>query len=146
MRSSKPIPRCTAFRAEGGALLIEESEVKARWAGYFGRLYQADPPAVELDVRGVGIPIADPPFNCDPPSFVETQAAVNRLKWVKLQGSVESMLNFSRLVEMLHSCRCMQFCALPETQASSQLTGRRALLSLSGKGRVIAKTATTSEG
>ena len=50
------------------------------------------------------------------------------------------------LVEMLHSCHCMQFCALPGTQASSQLTGRGALLSLSGKGRVIAKTATTTEG
>ena len=44
------------------------------------------------------------------------------------------MLNFSRLVEMLYSCHCMQFCALPGTQASSQLTGRGALLSLSGKG------------
>ena len=37
------------FRAEGGGLLTEESEVKARCAGYFERLYQADPPAVELD-------------------------------------------------------------------------------------------------
>ena len=46
--SSKPVPRCTAFRAEGGGLLIEKSEVKVRWAGYFERLYQADPPAVEL--------------------------------------------------------------------------------------------------
>ena len=137
MCSSKPIPRCTVVRAKGGGLLTEESKVKARWAGYFERLYQADPPAVELDVRGVTIPIADPPISCGPPSFVETQAAVNRLKWVKLQGSVASMPNFSRLVEILHSCRCMQFCALPGTQASSQLTGRGALLSLSGKGRVI---------
>ena len=53
LRSSKPIPRCTAVRVEGGALLTEESKVKARWAGYFKQLYQADPPAVELDVRGV---------------------------------------------------------------------------------------------
>ena len=53
--------------------MTEESEVKARWAGYFERLYQADPPAVELDVT-VTIPISDPPINCDPPSFVETQA------------------------------------------------------------------------
>ena len=58
-------------------LLTEESEVKARWAGYFERLYQADPPAVELDVRGVTIPIADLPITCDPPSLMETQAAVN---------------------------------------------------------------------
>ena len=35
---------------------------------------------------GVTIPIADPPINCDPPSFVETQAAVNRLKWGKAPG------------------------------------------------------------
>ena len=62
--------------------MTEESKVKARWAGYFERLYQADPPT-ELDVRGVTIPIADPPINCDPPSFVETKAAVNQLKWSK---------------------------------------------------------------
>ena len=54
----------------------EESEVKARWATYVERLYQADPPAVELDVRGVTIPIADLPINCGPPLFVETQAMV----------------------------------------------------------------------
>ena len=60
--------------------------MKARWAGYFVRLYQADPPAVKLDVRGVPIPIADPPINCGPPSFVETQAAVNQLKWGKAPG------------------------------------------------------------
>ena len=63
LRSSKPVPRCTAVRAETGGLLTEESEVKARWAGYFERLYRADPPVVELDVRGVTIPIADPPIN-----------------------------------------------------------------------------------
>ena len=49
LRSFKPIPRCTAVGAEGGRLLTEESEVKARWAGYFEWLYQADPPDVELD-------------------------------------------------------------------------------------------------
>ena len=108
----------------GELQLTEESEVKVRWAGYFERLYQADPPAVELDVKGVTIPVADPPINCGPPSFVETQAAVNRLKWVKLLGSVVSLLSFSTLVEMLYSCRCMHFCALPGTQASSQLIGR----------------------
>ena len=57
--------------------MTEESEVKAHKADYFERLYKADPPAVKLDVRGVTIPIADPPINCDSPSFVETQAAVN---------------------------------------------------------------------
>ena len=64
LRLSKPVPRCTAVRAEGGGLLTEESEVKARWAIYFEQLYQADPPSVELDVRGVTIPVADPPINC----------------------------------------------------------------------------------
>ena len=57
--------------------------MKARWAGYFERLYQADPTDVELDVRGVTIAVADPPNNCDPHSFVETQVAVNRMKWGK---------------------------------------------------------------
>ena len=47
---------------------------------------QADPPTVEMDVGGVTIPIADPPINCGPPSFVETHAAVNRLKWGKAPG------------------------------------------------------------
>ena len=81
LRSSKPIPQCTAVGAEVGGLLTEESKVKARWAGYFERLYQADPPVVALDVRDVTTPVADPPINCGPPSFVETQAAVNWLKW-----------------------------------------------------------------
>ena len=65
--SPKPIPRCTAVRAEGGGLLTEKSKVKARWAHYFEWLYQVSPPAVELDVGCVTIPIADPPINCDPP-------------------------------------------------------------------------------
>ena len=72
MRSSKSVRRCIAVRVEGGGLLTEESKVKARWAGYLERLYQADPPAVEMDIRGVTIPLADSPINCDLPSFVET--------------------------------------------------------------------------
>ena len=72
LHSSKPIPRCAAVRGEGGGLLTEESEVKARWAGYFEWLYQADQPAIELDARNIIIPIADPPINCELPSFVET--------------------------------------------------------------------------
>ena len=72
LRSSKPFPRCTAVRVEGGGLLTEESEVKAHWAGYFERLHHSDPIAVELDDRGVTIPIADPPIKCGPPSLVET--------------------------------------------------------------------------
>ena len=76
----KAVPQCTAVRVESDGLLREESEVKARWAGYFERLYQADPPAVELDIKGVTISFADLPIKCGPPSFVETKAAVNLLK------------------------------------------------------------------
>ena len=86
LRSSKPVPRCTAVPAEVGGLLTEESEVKVCWAGYFEQLYQADPQAVELDIRGVTLPLADPPINCGPPSLVERQAVVNRLKWGKAPG------------------------------------------------------------
>ena len=50
LHSSKPVPRCTAVRAEGRGLLTEESEMEARWAGYFEQMYQAVPLAVELDV------------------------------------------------------------------------------------------------
>ena len=39
--------------------MTEESEMKARSAGYFERQYQVDPLAVELDVMGVTNPIAD---------------------------------------------------------------------------------------
>ena len=70
--SSKPVPRCTAVRAEGGGLLTEEFEVKAHCAGYFERQYQADPPVVELVVRGVKIYIADSTINCEPPSKIFT--------------------------------------------------------------------------
>ena len=53
MHSSKPVPRYEAVIAEGGELLTEDSEVKARWAGYFEQLDHADPQAVELDARDV---------------------------------------------------------------------------------------------
>ena len=61
--------------------MTEKSKGKARWAGYFEWLYQADPPAVELNDRGGTMPIADPSINCDPHSLVETQTEVNWLKW-----------------------------------------------------------------
>ena len=111
MHSSKPVPQCIAVRAEGGGLSIEESEVEARWAGYFERLYQADPPAVELDVRGVTIAIADPPIKCGPPSFVETQAVVNWMKWSKapvICGIHAEFLNAGRnaVLVSLHAVLC----------------------------------------
>ena len=40
--------------------MTAESKVKARWASFFEQLHQAVPPAIEWDVRGVTIPIADP--------------------------------------------------------------------------------------
>ena len=83
LHSSKPISRCTAVRVEAVDRGVRS---EGRWAGYFERLYQVDRPAVELDVSGVTIPIADPPINCDPSSVVEIQAAVNRLKWGKAPG------------------------------------------------------------
>ena len=88
---------------EGGGLLTEESEVKARWASYFERLYPADAPAVKLDVRGVTIPIADPPINCGPPLFVETQPAVNWLKCGKTKR-ISKTLHQSKLkrYHMIH--------------------------------------------
>ena len=72
--------------------MTEESEVKAHLASYFERLYQAHPPAVGLDVKGVTIPIADPQINCDPPSFVETGCGEPVEK--NLLRYVASMLNF----------------------------------------------------
>ena len=106
--------------------------MKARWAGYFERLYQADPPAVELDVRGVNIPIAVPPINCDLPSFVETQAAVNPLKWGKAPGICGIHDEFLKAggnaaLVSLHAVLC-----------SAWNTGI-ITLSLYGKGRVIAE-------
>ena len=119
--------------------------MKARWAGYFERLHQADPTAVELDVRSVTIPIADLPINCDPPPFVETQAVMNRLKWGKASGicGIHAELfkaGGNAVLMSLHSVLC-----------SAWNTGiipndwRGALLSLSGKGKVITSTATTTE-
>ena len=111
LHSSKPVPRCNAVRAEGGGRLTEESEVKARWAGYFERLYQVDPPAVDLDVKGVTIPIADPPINWNPRYFVEKRTAVNRLKWGKapgICGSHAELLKAGRSVVLVsfHAVLC----------------------------------------
>ena len=60
--------------------------MKALWSCYSERLYQAHLPTVELDVKDVTVPIADPPISCDPPSFVETQPVVNQLKWGEAPG------------------------------------------------------------
>ena len=106
MHSSKPIPQCTAVGADGGGLLTEESELKARWASDVKRLYQTDQPAFELDIRGVTIPIADPPMNCDPPLFLETLAVANWLRWdiaPGICGIHAQLLNAGRSEERLPS-------------------------------------------
>ena len=126
--------------------MIEESEVKARWAGYFERLHQAAPPAVKLDVKGVAIPVADPPINCVPPSFVETQAAVNRLKWGKAPGicGIHAELlkaGGNAALVLLHAVLC---CAW--NTGIIPTDWKRALLSLSGKVKVTARMATTTKG
>ena len=94
-----------------------------------------------MDVRGdVTLAIADPPINSDPPLFVQTQAAVNWLKW----GQAPGICSIHAGLLKTGGNAVIMFYALPGTQASSQLTGRGTLLSLSGKGRVIARTAITA--
>ena len=145
LHSTKPIPRCTAVRVEGGGFLTEESEVKSRCAGYFERLYQADAPAVELDVRGVTIPIADTQINCDLLSFVETQAAVNRMKCVHAPGL------YGIHIELFKAAGNAVLVSLHAVLCSAWNTGiiptdwKRGLLFPLWKG-VIVKTATTTEG
>jgi len=103
LRSSKPNLWCTAVGMEGGGLLTEESEVKARWASYFERLHQADAPAAKVDVRGVTIPIAYPPINFGPPLFVETQPAVNWLKCCKTKRISKTVHQSKlKLYHMIH--------------------------------------------
>jgi hypothetical protein len=86
LRSSKPAPQCVTVKADDGAVLSDASEVRARWAGYFERLYQAEPPSRELNVMDVAVPEADPPINCDPPTTAETRSAVAQLKCGKAPG------------------------------------------------------------
>ena len=76
-------PPSVYFSLSGGWWALHRG---ALWTGYFERLHQADPPVVELDVRDVSIPIADPLINSGPHSFMGTPAAVNRLKWGKALG------------------------------------------------------------
>ena len=98
-----------------------------------------------MDVRVVTIAIADPPINCDPPSFVETQAVVNRLKLGKAPGICgihAELLKAGRnavLVSYAVLCSAWNTGIIPTDW-------KRGLVVLSGKGRVITKTATTTEG
>ena len=86
LRGSKPPPGCSTVKAVDGSVLTDGSEVLARWAGYFEELYQADPPAGELNIEGISPPVPDPPISCDPPSLEETRGAVKQLKGGKAPG------------------------------------------------------------
>ena len=114
------------------------------WASYFERLYQADPPAVKLDVRGVTISIADPPIICDPLSLVETQATLKQLKWSKAPGicgiHAELLKAGGNAVFMsLHAVLC-SVC-----NTGIVPTDCKRGFPVSGKGTVIARTATATK-
>ena len=83
---SKPAPQCSAVKSDGGVLLTEESDVRARWAEYFEQLYKADPPAVGLDCRDAVAHVAIPPISCEPPSPEEVKRAIGRLAGGKAAG------------------------------------------------------------
>ena len=98
-----------------------------------------------MDVRGVIIPISDPPINCDPHSFVETQAAVNQLKGGKAPAicdiPAELLKAGGNAVPMsLHTVLCSVW-----STGIIPTDWKRDLVALSGKGRLIARTATTTE-
>ena len=48
LRSSRPSPLCTTEKAADGTTLTGESEIRARWGGYFEELYRVDPPGREI--------------------------------------------------------------------------------------------------
>jgi len=64
---------------------------------------------------------------------------------VKLLGSVASMLNFSRLVDMLYSSLHAVLCSAWNT-GIIPTDWKKGLVVLSGKGRAIARIASTKEG
>ena len=126
--------------------MTEESKVKARWAGYFEQLYQSDPPSFELDIRGVTVPVADSPINCGPPSFVEIQAVVQWLKWgeaPRICGIHAELLKAggNAALLLLHTVLCSAW-----NTGIIPTDWKRGLVTLSRKGMVIARTATTTEG
>ena len=114
--------------------------MKTHWAGYFVRLYQADPLVVELDVRGISI--ADPSIKCELPSFVETRAVVKQLRGVKASGICGINAEFLKtggnaVIVSLHAVLCSVW-----SIGIIPTDWKGASLSFSGKGMVIARTAT----
>ena len=86
LRSGKSSQRDCTVKAADGKILVEESEVKARWAGYFEELFNVDPPSRTLPDEGAAAVVAEPPLCCDPPSLEETQRALDQLKGGKAPG------------------------------------------------------------
>ena len=60
LRSSRPPHRCSTVKAADGTTL-GESEIRARWAGYFEELYLVEPPVVSflgmLTLSGMRTPL-----------------------------------------------------------------------------------------
>ena len=48
LRSSRAPPCCSTVKAADGTTLTGESEIRARWAGYFQELYRVDPSVVSF--------------------------------------------------------------------------------------------------
>ena len=80
LRSSRPPPRCSTVKAADGTTLTGESEIRARWAGYFEELYRVDRTGRECPGDVDAVRDADPLASCDPPTLEETSRAVNQLK------------------------------------------------------------------
>ena len=55
LRSGKSSQRDCTVKAADGKILVEESEVKARWAGYFEELFNVDPPSRTLPDEGAAV-------------------------------------------------------------------------------------------
>ena len=89
---------------------------------------------------------SDPPINCGPPLFVETQAVVNRLKWGKASGicGIHD--------ELLKAGGNAALLSLHVVLCSVWNTGiiptdwKKGLVVFSGKEEVIVRTAITTEG
>ena len=60
LRSSRPPPHCSTVKAADGTTLTGESEIRARWAGYFEELYRAEPPGREFPEDVDAVRDADP--------------------------------------------------------------------------------------
>ena len=77
LRPSRPPPRCSTVEAADGTTLTGESEIRARWAGYFEELYRVDPPPSPPFVSFPGMltlsAMRTPPVSCDPPILEESR-------------------------------------------------------------------------